>query len=75
MYFKNNDTANSVKTRESVNHVNDRFSFVLYCNNDIVCQRNFEIKRFVEGSMDTIEFKDTVDDIMNKIKEQLKSRI
>ena len=74
MYFKNNNTANSVKTRESVNHVNDRFSFVLYCNNDIVCQRNFEIKRFVEGSMDTIEFKDTVDDIMNKIKEQLNSQ-
>ena len=52
----------------------ERFDFELYVNDNLICKRNFKINGFIEGSMNTIEFKDAVNFIVYKLDEDLKSK-
>lgn len=52
----------------------ERFEFALYVNNNIICKRNFKINDFIEHSMESVEFKHKVDDIVNMIDNDLKSK-
>ncbi len=52
----------------------ERFEFTLYVNNNIICKRNFKINDFIEHSMESLEFKNRVDDIVNMIDNDLKSK-
>lgn len=52
----------------------ERFEFALFVNNNLVCKRNFKINNFIDHSMDSLEFKDSVDEIVSKIDEDLKSK-
>lgn len=52
----------------------ERFEFALYVNNNIICKRNFKINDFIEHSMESMEFKDKVDEIVNMIDNDLKSK-
>lgn len=52
----------------------ERFEFALYVNNNIICKRNFKINDFIENSMETLEFKEKVDEIVEMINNDLKSK-
>ena len=52
----------------------ERFEFALYINDFVICKRNFRINAFIEGSMQTLDFKYLVDDIVNIINNDLKSK-
>lgn len=52
----------------------ERFEFAIFVNDNIVCKRNFKIFNFIENSMNTFEFKDTVDSIVRLIDNDLKSK-
>ena len=52
----------------------ERFEFALYVNDNIICKRNFRIFNFIENSMNTLEFKEKVDEIVEMIDDDLKSR-
>ena len=52
----------------------ERFEFTLFVNDNIICKRNFRIFNFIEGSMNTLEFKDTVDKVVKLIDDDLKSK-
>lgn len=52
----------------------ERFEFALYVNNNLICKRNFKINNFIEHSMESFEFKDAVDEIVNRIDDDLKSK-
>ena len=52
----------------------ERFEYALYINEFVICKRNFRIDNFIEDSMSTINFKNTVDSIVRMIDEDLKSK-
>lgn len=52
----------------------ERFEFSLYVNNNLVCKRNFKMHNFIEGSMQSDNFKHTVDEIVQMIDDDLKSK-
>jgi hypothetical protein len=52
----------------------ERFEFALYVNNNIICKRNFKINDFIEHSMESLEFKEKVDEIVDMIDNDLKSK-
>lgn len=52
----------------------ERFEFALYVNDNVICKRNFRINNFIEDSMNSLDFKYTVDEIVNLIDEDLKSK-
>lgn len=52
----------------------ERFEFALYVNNNIICKRNFKINDFIEHSMESLEFKEKIDEIVNLIDNDLKSK-
>jgi len=52
----------------------ERFEFTIYVNDNIICKRNFRIYNFIEGSMQSIEFKEKVDEIVRLIDNDLKSK-
>ena len=52
----------------------ERFEFTLFVNDNIICKRNFRIFNFIEGSMNTLEFKETVDSVVKLIDDDLKSK-
>jgi hypothetical protein len=52
----------------------ERFEFTLFVNDNIICKRNFRIFNFIEGSMNTLEFKEKVDEIVKIIDDDLKSK-
>jgi hypothetical protein len=52
----------------------ERFEFAIYVNDNIICKRNFRIYNYIENSMNTLEFKETVDEIVHLIDEDLKSK-
>ena len=56
------------------NYKEERFEFALYVNDNIICKRNFKINDFIEHSMESVEFKEKVDEIVNMIDEDLKSK-
>ena len=52
----------------------ERFDYVLYVNDNIICKRNFKIFNFIENSMNTLEFKNRIDEIVRMIENDLKSK-
>lgn len=52
----------------------ERFEFALYVNDNLICKRNFKINNFIENSMNSINFKETVDSIVWSIDNDLKSK-
>ena len=52
----------------------ERFEFTVYVNDNIICKRNFRIYNYIENSMNTLEFKDKLDEIVHLIDEDLKSK-
>jgi len=59
---------------ETKDYKEERFEFTLFVNDNIICKRNFRIYNFIEGSMGTIDFKEKVDEIVNLIDDDLKSK-
>lgn len=55
----------------------ERFQFLLEINDFTICQRYFKVNDFINGSINTIEFTNTMDNIVEMIKADLerKSRI
>ena len=51
-----------------------RFEFTIFINDHIICKRNFNIMNFIDNSMESEEFKFTVDNIVRLIDEDLKSK-
>ena len=60
--------------KEKREYKEERFEFAIYVNDNIICKRNFRIYNFIEGSMNTLEFKYKVDEIVNMIDDDLKSK-
>lgn len=56
------------------NYKDGRFEFAFYVNNNIIAKRNFSIPNYIEKSMNTLLFKETVDDIVEMAKDDLKSK-
>lgn len=52
----------------------ERFEYAVYVNEFIICKRNFRISNFIDGSMETLEFKECVDGIVSMIDNDLKSK-
>lgn len=52
----------------------ERFEFTVYVNDNIICKRNFRIYNFIENSMNTLEFKEKLDEIVKIIDDDLKSK-
>ncbi len=52
----------------------ERFEFAIYVNEFIICKRNFRIYNYIEKSMNTLDFKETVDEVVHMIDEDLKSK-
>lgn len=51
-----------------------RFEFALFINDSLVCKRSFPINGYIDKSMQTLEFKDEVDKVVELIDEDLKSK-
>lgn len=60
--------------KEKKEYKEERFEFAIYVNDNIICKRNFRIYNFIENSMNTLEFKEKVDEIVNMIDDDLKSK-
>lgn len=54
----------------------ERFDFAVFVNDFIVCKRNFKINNFIEHSMDTLDFKEFIEDniVRGIIDNDLKSK-
>lgn len=52
----------------------ERFEFALYVNNNVICKRNFKINNFIDESMQSLDFKMKVDEIVEMINDDLKSK-
>lgn len=59
---------------ENKEYREERFEFALYVNDNVICKRNFRINNFIEDSMNSLDFKYTVDEIVSLIDEDLKSK-
>ena len=55
----------------------ERFQFLLWVNDNIICQRYFKINGYNNDSLKSLQFKETMDNVIEMIKEDLvsKSRI
>lgn len=51
-----------------------RFEISFYLNDNVVCKRNFKIINFIEGSFNTVEFNNAMDEIVRMIKNDLNSK-
>ena len=51
-----------------------RFEYALLMNDIIICKRWFHVPNFIEGVFNTLEFKYTVDDIVDLIDSDLKAK-
>lgn len=60
--------------KEIKDYKEERFEFTVFVNDNIICKRNFRIYNFVENSMNTLEFKEKVDEIVGIIDDDLKSK-
>ena len=60
--------------KEKKDYKDQRFDLTIYVNDNIICKRNFNIYNYLEGSMKSLEFKETVDDMVRLIDEDLKSK-
>lgn len=52
----------------------ERFEFALYVNNNVICKRNFKINNYIDESMQSLDFKQKVDEIVEMINDDLKSK-
>lgn len=52
----------------------NRFGFSIFVNDNLICKRNFKIPAFIEGSMNTADFKETVDDVVRMVDDELKMK-
>lgn len=50
------------------------YEFILYINNNIVCQRYFNIKNFNQESINSLEIRDVINDCCNIVKSDLKQK-
>lgn len=66
-----NNTTNQTTKRE---WKDERFEFALYMDDKIICRRSFKIINYIEGSMQSINFKEVVDKAVHLIDEDLKSK-
>lgn len=62
------------KKEQPVVYKEERFEFALYVNNNIICKRNFSINDFIEHSMESVEFKYKIDEIVSLIQDDLKAK-
>lgn len=55
----------------------ERFQFLLYVNENVICQRYFRINNFDYSSIESLELKEVMDDCVKKIQQDLveKSRV
>ena len=53
---------------------NERFELTLFINNIIIAKRKFWIGNFIEGSMNSVNFKEKIDQIVAMIDNDLKSK-
>ena len=60
--------------KEKKEYKEERFEFTIYVNDNVICKRNFRIFNFIENSMNTLEFKYKVDEIVKMIDDDLKSK-
>ena len=61
------------KNEEKVYEKN-RFEFSVWINENLVCKRNFKINNFCESSFQSMDFKRTMDEIVDMIDDDLKSK-
>lgn len=59
---------------ENKEYREERFEFALYVNDNVICKRNFRINNFIEDSMNSLDFKYAVDQIVHLIDCDLKSK-
>lgn len=59
---------------ENVKKQEERFEFAVMMNDIIICRRYFKVFNFIEGSMETVDFKYAVDDIVKMIDDDMKSK-
>ena len=52
----------------------ERFEFAIFVNENLICKRNFKINNYIKGSMQSIDFKYVVDEIVEMIDNDLKSK-
>lgn len=63
-----------MELKEQKEYREERFEFALYVNDNVICKRNFRINNFIEDSMNSVEFKETVDQIVKLVDDDLKSK-
>jgi hypothetical protein len=51
-----------------------KFEFILYINENIICQRFFSIKNFNKNSINSLELRDTLEDVVNIVRKSLKNK-
>ena len=59
---------------EEKKYAEERFEFSLSINNKLICSRNFKINGFIPNSMETIDFKCCIDDVVELIQNDLKDK-
>lgn len=52
----------------------ERFEFALLVNDKLICKRNFKINNYIDQSMQSLDFKEAVDGIVDVIDADLKSK-
>ena len=60
--------------KEQKEYREERFEFLLFVNNNLICKRNFRISNYIEDSMSTMDFKQSMDAIVQTIDNDLKSK-
>lgn len=60
--------------KEQKEYREERFEFALFVNNNLICKRNFKINNYIDGSMQSSDFKLKVDEIVRSIDDDLKSK-
>lgn len=63
-----------MEVKEQKEFREERFEFALYVNNNVICKRNFKINNYIDGSMQSIDFKYAIDNIVSMIDDDLKSK-
>ena len=63
-----------MENKEIKDYKEERFEFTVYVNDNIICKRNFRIFNYIENSMNTLEFKHKLDEVVKLIDDDLKSK-
>lgn len=65
---------NEKEAKEPREFKEERFDFELYVNDNLICKRNFKINNFIFNSMQSLDFKDAVDEIVYMLDCEMKSK-